>query len=225
MYTLNKIETTKRPINKIIVFILSLSISMVLLISAVKLTLNFTPLYRFDVDYLKIEALSGMAKEDILNNYNVLIKYLRPSFKGELQFPTLPMSEQGRIHFVEVKNIFVAFDYILYGAIIIAFISLIYCIKRKHYGFMGLSSLLLIVLPAALAIPFAVNFDKSFTVFHKIFFRNDYWEFNPKTDPIINMLPQEFFFHCAVLILLIITLESIILYLLYRKTNGYSRIN
>jgi integral membrane protein (TIGR01906 family) len=223
MYTLNRIETNKRPMSKLLVFILSLSISTVLLITAVKFTLNFTPLYRFDVEYLKIDALSGMAKEDILNNYNVLIKYLRPSYKGELQFPTLPMSEQGKIHFVEVKNIFVTFEYIMYGAVIIALISLIYCLKRKHYGFLGLSSLLLIILPAALAIPFAVNFDRSFTVFHKIFFRNDYWEFNPKTDPVINILPQDFFFHCALLILIIITLESIMLYALYRRSNRPTR--
>jgi integral membrane protein (TIGR01906 family) len=220
MYTLNRIETNKRPVSRLIVLILSLSISAVLLISAVKFTLNFTPLYKFDVNYLKIETLANMGKEDIISNYNVLIKYLRPSFKGELWFPTLPMSKEGKIHFVEVKNIFHTFEYIMYGAFIIAVIGLIYCIRRKYYGFLRLSSLLLILLPVGLLIPFAVNFDRSFTVFHKIFFRNDYWEFNPKTDPVINMLPQEFFFHSAVLILLIITLESILLYMLYNKNKS-----
>ena len=65
---------------------------------------------------------------------------------------------------------------------------------------------MLIILPIVLFIIFIIDFDSAFTAFHKIFFNNDYWIFNPRLDQIINILPQEFFYHCAVLILSLILL-------------------
>ena len=48
----------------------------------------------------------------------------------------------------------------------------------------------------------ALDFDAAFTIFHRIFFPGkDNWLFNPFTDPIITLLPQDFFLHCALLIL------------------------
>jgi integral membrane protein (TIGR01906 family) len=223
MYTFSKIEKKYPKVNRALVTIISLLISITALISSVKFILNFIPLYKFDINFLKIEELARMTKEDILSNYETLISYLKTSFNGELRFPTLPMSPHGKIHFVEVKNIFVTLDYIMYIALFLSVIGIIYCVIKKDYLFLKLNSIFLIILPVLLAIPFAIDFDKTFTAFHKLFFNNDYWLFDPKTDPIINLLPQDFFMHCAILILVIIAIESIISFLLYKltKKNNY----
>lgn len=48
----------------------------------------------------------------------------------------------------------------------------------------------------------ALDFDRAFTVFHSIFFPGkDNWLFDPMTDPVILILPEEFFRSCAILIL------------------------
>lgn len=48
----------------------------------------------------------------------------------------------------------------------------------------------------------ALDFDRAFTVFHTIFFPGkDNWLFDPATDPVILILPEEFFRSCALLIL------------------------
>lgn len=48
----------------------------------------------------------------------------------------------------------------------------------------------------------ALDFDRAFTVFHSIFFPGkDNWLFDPATDPVILILPEEFFRSCAILIL------------------------
>ena len=48
----------------------------------------------------------------------------------------------------------------------------------------------------------ALDFDRAFTVFHTIFFPGkDNWLFDPMTDPVILILPEEFFRSCALLIL------------------------
>ena len=44
-----------------------------------------------------------------------------------------------------------------------------------------------------LAIAFAVDFTRCFTIFHEIFFTNDLWIFDPATDYMIRMLPEGFF--------------------------------
>ncbi len=48
-------------------------------------------------------------------------------------------------------------------------------------------------MPLLLTVPILLNFEKSFIIFHKLLFRNDYWIFNPDLDPVINILPEEFF--------------------------------
>ena len=55
-----------------------------------------------------------------------------------------------------------------------------------------------ILVVAALA---ATDFDRAFTVFHSIFFPGkDNWLFDPATDPVIALLPEEFFRNCAIAI-------------------------
>lgn len=220
MYTLSKIEKKSSGVKIGFSPIIAFFLALVLITTAVKITLNFKPLYYFDIGLLNITEESGFSKEEIVKNYDVLIEYLKPSYIGELKFPTFPMSAEAKQHFVEVKDIFIKLNYLMYISLVIAVIGIIGCLLKRRNKFLKWTSIFLLVLPVALAIPFAVNFDAAFTVFHKIFFRNDYWLFDPKSDPIITVLPQAFFMHSAVIILIIITIESILLYWAYRKINS-----
>ena len=90
--------------------VLALALTLFIIAAAVVVTLNFRPLYYLDVDLLNIPASSGLPKDEILANYNVLIDYNSLFGPQTLEFPTLAMSETGRIHFEEVKNVFVFFE-------------------------------------------------------------------------------------------------------------------
>lgn len=46
---------------------------------------------------------------------------------------------------------------------------------------------------AGLAFLISTNFTKYFNTFHLIFFDNDDWILNPKTDLLINIVPEGFF--------------------------------
>ena len=166
---------------------------------------------------LDIEATSGLTKEEIKSNYDALIDYSSPFFKGKLNLPTLPQSPEGIQHFEEVKDIFISF-YIL-GAItlICAVIIVLYKNRKKDYQYLYISSLTSIILPTLVGLAMSIDFDTSFRVFHEIFFDNDYWIFDPIKDPIITMLPAEFFMHSAILIIFLVLLGSLILYLYHRK--------
>ena len=73
---------------------------------AVTITLYFKPLYYMDMKHYKLSETYGVSEEEIKANYNALISYNTLLFDDELEFPTLEMSEEGRIHFREVKSIF-----------------------------------------------------------------------------------------------------------------------
>ena len=191
--------------------------------AAVVITINFRPLYYWDINYLNIEAASGLEKNTIIQNYDALIDYCSPFFQGELKFPTLKASLNGLQHFEEVKNIFTIF-YIT-GAItlLIGIIIIIYKSRRKNYSFLPVSAVTAIILPSLLGICMAFDFDRAFLTFHKLFFRNSYWIFDPDTDPIILILPDSFFLHCAILIIMIVLLFCIIFagfYYMIQRNRG-----
>ena len=89
-------------------------------------------------------------------------------------------------------------------------------ILNKNIEFLKTTSKALIVIPLILMLPIVVNFEGSFVLFHKIMFNNDYWIFDPNLDPVINILPEEFFFHAGLMILILIIIASLTNYLIYR---------
>jgi len=188
---------------------------------AVVITVNFRPLYYMDIKLLDIEASSGLDKATIRENYDALIDYSSPFFRGALRFPSLDASESGLQHFAEVKDIFTGF-YVIAAICLIAGIAIIICKSRiKDYSYLLVSAIMAIVLPLLLALFIAIDFDTAFVIFHKIFFRNDYWLFDPVTDPVITILPAEFFMHCAIMIILIVVLFSLLFILLYLRARKH----
>ena len=50
---------------------------------------------------------------------------------------------------------------------------------------------------ALLAGIISTDFTKYFIIFHKIFFTNDLWQLDPRTDLLINIVPEPFFMDTA----------------------------
>ena len=71
------------------------------------------------------------------------------------------------------------------------------------------------LIAAALA---ATDFGRAFTVFHGIFFPGkENWLFDPATDPVILLLPEEFFRNCAIAIVASLLLLCLVLILTGRR--------
>ncbi|MBQ8549478.1 MAG: TIGR01906 family membrane protein [Lachnospiraceae bacterium] len=163
-------------------------------------TLAFRPLYYHDMKTLEISAYSGYPEAEIRENYDALIDYNMAWKDGELSFPTLPMSESGRIHFEEVKEIFDIFKYLAVFGSVLGVAGIVFMAKKKEYRYLKMTAIVSCGLPVVLGILVALFWDKVFVIFHELFFNNDYWIFDYRTDPIILLLPDEFFMHCAFLI-------------------------
>ena len=55
---------------------------------------------------LKIISESGLTKEVVLRNYDHLIEYCSPFYRGSLSFPDFPSSPSALSHFAETKTLF-----------------------------------------------------------------------------------------------------------------------
>ncbi len=195
-------------------------LTMFIISLAVVVTLNFRPLYYHDMQTYHLAERYGYSEEEIRENYDALIDYNSVFNHEELNFPTLPMSDNARIHFVEVKRIFVAITAILLPLGLIGSIIGIFLNRRERPWYLLISTIISLGLPALIGIAMAIDWWGVFVTFHRIAFNNDYWLFDPATDPIINLLPDEFFMHCLIMILLIIVTWSILSLIIFKRSKN-----
>jgi len=174
------------------------SIFLAILTLVISATILFIPLYQFTLIIHDIPQQVGMPFETIMDNYYVLIEYLHSPFISELNFPDFSSSESGLFHFYEVKRLF----FLNYGVLFVSGTGSIVYLRKlfKNNRFYVLTKPFQIAkwVPLILLIFLAVSFDTMFVIFHQLLFNNNAWVFNPQMNPIINVLPQQFFMYCFI---------------------------
>ena len=197
-------------------YLLSLVFTVFIISFCICFVIFFKPFYSLEVNLLHIDTMVDLSKSTIIHNYSQLIDYQSFLYKGKLVLDNFSMSTTGRIHFEEVKRIFV---YIQYACIVSGIISVIgiYINTKKHeYRYLPLTSFFTITIPLVLGFLVSLNFDAAFIKMHQLLFNNDYWLFDPYTDPVINILPDTYFYHCFILIVVLIIVFAIIIYRIYK---------
>jgi len=193
-------------------FIYAIINAIMIISGSVLLGLNLRFLYYYNVP--KIQAMNEEYSGRLIkSNYDILIDYLNPFYRGKLRLDGLAMSPQGEFHFYEVK---VIFDLVFILFLVMLFLSILIFIrkrKEKDYRYMKYTALLTFIIPVILGIPFLIDFSRSFVIFHEIAFSNDYWIFDPRIDPVIRILPEWFFMQAAFLILLIMAFLAFLFFL------------
>lgn len=180
------------------------------------------PLYYMNID--DISTKTGFSNELIKENYDALIDYYNPFYNGELAFPTMPSSESGISHFEEVKVIFNVFFALFFIAPILLGILIFIQNKRKVSSYLLTSPIIMCVAPIVVGLLCAIDFDKTFILFHEIAFSNNDWYFDPLIDPVILILPHSFFLQCAVILIISVLLGVATLLTIYFITK-YKKIN
>lgn len=196
---------------------IAISVAVFVICFAIIATLGFTPLYYFDVRHLNIAEQTGIGNARIAENYNYTILYLLNPFSQSFDLPSLASSTGGRIHFQDVKRIFTAIEVLFVLSAVISAIGIRKNIRYRDYSFLKPAAIVLTLFTIIPLLMFAIDFNRTFIMFHKLFFRNNYWIFDPSTDPIINILPETFFLHAALLILGIIAICITAMVLINRR--------
>lgn len=211
----NKPSITHETHSKFVQLLFSLWLCLFIIFSSINFTVSFKSLYYFDIGYLNIVETSDFNKSEIIQNYNYVIDYMGSPMEDDFILPSIPYGKASQVHFHDVKKIFHFIDVLFIITGLISFIGVYFYMKNKSYTFLKWSSYMLLGLPSLLSVALIINADSAFTIFHKIFFRNDYWVLNSKTDPIIDIMPQEFFYHAAILIGGVIVFFFIIFRIIY----------
>ena len=160
-----------------------------------------------------------MKAETIQYNFNILMNYLTNPFNQKLAMPDFRSSAAGLHHFQAVKYLF----HLAQAIFLITLPALIFFIKKVvKKGFLGLYRLAFLVislLPLVFAgLAFMIGFNNFFTLFHQVLFAGDNtWMFDPTKDPVIWILPEEFFMHAFILFALLYEGIFLTLYFLSRK--------
>lgn len=157
-------------------------------------------LYPFEVDHLKLVNQVIISKQELLKNFNHLLDYLTNPFHTKLSMPDFKSSKDGLHHFFQVKLIFHFVQLVFFMTIYPALFFFKYHLNAKSiylYQKFFLSAIITPILIGMFGV--FIGFDNFFTLFHQILFVGDSsWLFNPATDPIIWVLPEEFFLHCFI---------------------------
>lgn len=203
--------------SKLLTAILAIVIAVFLLAAAIAAPILCRPFYYAHIGPLELEQRTGLTREEIKTAFNEMLDYCL----GAEEFSTgiLRWSESGKDHFTDVRALFLldlnAFGIcaiLLMTAAAIIRISGLQPSRVLGHGPMfwaGTGLAVIFLLVGGLA---ALDFDRAFVVFHALFFPGkDNWLFDPYTDEIIWILPQEFFRNCAILILGILILGCIAL--------------
>jgi len=174
-------------------------------------------IYYNDIKKLEIEKMSGLKVEEIKLNYNYTINYIFDNSIIDFKPPTISSSIDGSQHFKEVRQLFNLGILILKSGSIIFIILLIGGIRNKwvDFKFLKYSSIIILCIPVFALLLLKIEFTAVFTIFHKMLFNNDKWLLDPVTDPIINIMPEAYFAHCAIGIVMISSVIAIAILLIY----------
>lgn len=157
---------------------------------------------------------TGLSMKDLHKRGQALRIYLE---KGDDDLISPYFNQREVSHMEDVHGLFVLKNRIMVLAGL-AFLALFIYGHKKNFlrdYFTGNWILLLALIGFFTYI--GMNFDQSFIRFHELFFDNDLWLLDPKTDVMIQMLPQVFFEQMAGLIgLFVLGMEGVYFFSLWK---------
>ncbi len=191
-----------------------ISLLVVILISSVEVAV-YGDMGYFQKEYRKYDVMKNvnMEEKELLFVTEEMMSYLKGK-RDNLNVKAMIdgkekefFNEREIAHMEDVRVLFWGGQWLRRIGIVVCAITTVFLVFQNKKVFLlkclrnGLISF--IVVTATLAGIIATNFTKYFVIFHKIFFSNDLWILNPKTDRLINIVPEPFFIDTSIRIVVI----------------------
>lgn len=210
-------------IKKILIpLIFGVSLLTVTFVVGLELIIFNEPYFEWHYEQRNVTQTTEMSLEDLMIVTVEMLDYL------EGQRPNLDMTatiagedqevfgQREKAHMVDVRDLYLGFRTLRRIGSVVVILTLLagwffsketlyYVLNRVKYI---VPSLLLVV--GAVGLLFATDFNKYFTLFHHIFFDNDLWLLNPKTDILINMVPETYFYSIVMIGMGLFTLMIVV---------------
>lgn len=198
--------------NKVLVTLCVLSTLIAVLLSSVEVAV-YGDLSFFKKEYEKYSVLDSvhMEMDDLMDVTDHLLNYMIGREDNLVVETTINgqhrefFNDREKTHMVDVRNLFIAgwnLRNICIVVLIVTLLLLILLNKKKTIevlakGFL-IITLIIAVISAALGVMISRDFTSAFITFHRILFpQNEFWILDPKTDLLINIVPEGFFVDMA----------------------------
>ena len=188
--------------------------------------------HEYEINHVK--EVIGISSDDLNKATEVLLDYIKDDIDN-LDVEVVINGQQKQMynqreidHMVDVKALYLSVRNISYGAFALVVIIGAYILFDKNhnkwsklYQDSKIVLMSFLGLIAGLSVLAITDFTKFWHGFHKIFFTNDLWLLDPRTDNLINMVPAKFFFDLIFamvgLFVTILVLYIIVVYFMQRK--------
>ena len=190
--------------------ICAFSLMIVFLITSVEAVAYWTPHY-YENEYTRYQVADDvhMEMDDLLYVTDEMMAYLRGS-RDDLNIDTVVdgtprefFNAREKAHMADVRNLFLGGLALRRLCLFLAAASVallaLFKVPLKHLlpRMLCAGTVLFLGVTALLAGIISTDFTKYFIIFHKIFFTNDLWQLDPRTDLLINIVPEPFFMDTA----------------------------
>ena len=157
--------------------------------------------YPLEISWLHLTSRVRFQPQIIQHNFNVLMDYLTNPLSQVLAMPDFPSSASGIHHFAVVKGLFHLAQGVALVTLPMFFLFWKQVVRRGFLSLYRRGLLLMLSIPLVLGlVGVFIGFEQFFTLFHQILFvGDDSWLFDPAKDPVILILPEDFFLHAFLL--------------------------
>jgi len=147
----------------------------------------------------------GMSKQDLSAATTTLLDYLRAKRDDLTVYAEIAgkmrevFNQKEKLHMSDVRALYqrgrtIAYGMLAAGTLFYAGVFFYKAFRREALKGYVRGNLIFLATLAMAGLYAALDFNTFWTTFHKILFTNDLWLLNPKTDILIMMVPEQFFF-------------------------------
>ncbi|MCF8018437.1 MAG: TIGR01906 family membrane protein [Vallitaleaceae bacterium] len=202
--------------------LISIAIIVVLFIGSLQLIIFNDALFKWHYETHQVTETTHMTIPDLMDVTHQLLDYIKDKEDHMVIESRIDginqevFGEREKAHMVDVKNLYIGARNLQWFALLILIAFTGYGLTKSKMMFSKTLMHIRYVMPFLLAsmigigILFATDFNKYFTIFHKMFFSNDLWLLDPKTDIMINMVPEVYFYTVVMMSLLLFLVGMII---------------
>lgn len=217
---------------RIAAVLFGMSVPLVLVGGNVRLLFGWEGLYTFPINRYRVEEVSGIPRPELLRAARQLRAYLmgpeRPlaiTVTDAQGRPAPLFNERETVHLADVRRLVQRLLRVQEAAVLVCvgYATVRVIVERRR----GLTAVLRLgwwaglgtnLATLALAGAALMRFDRLFTQFHVLSFRNDFWLLDPRTDHLVQMYPLPFWQLAAALFLGLTVVESALLAVAARWT-------
>jgi len=210
-----------RYLRSLALFLFVVALPVTLVTTNVRFAADEGRLYEYGFDKYDVEARTGLPREEISRAGEELRRY----FNNSEETIHILVEEGGRevsffnaretAHLRDVKDLFQITFRVQELSIVYVFTYVVGVFIWAREGSLRrlatqvlAGSLVVIAVILALGAVALLGFDRAFEEFHLIAFSNDLWRLDPRTDHLIQMFPEDFWFDASMLVGLLTLAEA-----------------